>query len=162
MISHLQTLISRELDALGREVRLYPDDDSLWKAVPGCPNSGGNLTLHLVGNLRHFIGAQLGKTGYVRNRDAEFSTRGGISRDELLRLIDAARAEVGTTLSNLDPSVLSQLHLAPGDRKIETGLWLLHLAVHLGYHLGQLDYHRRAVTGDSTGVDAMSLQPLVR
>lgn len=161
MISYLQTLISRELDALGREVRLYPDDDSPWKVVPGCPNTGGNLTLHLVGNLRHFIGAQLGKTGYVRNRDAEFSTRGGISRDELLKLIDAARTEVRATLSALDPSVLSQPHIAPGDRKIETGLWLTHLAVHLGYHLGQIDYHRRAVTGNTAGADALPLQPLV-
>jgi hypothetical protein len=161
MIPHLQTLISRELDALAREVRQYPDDGSLWKAVPGCPNTGGNLTLHLVGNLRHFIGAQLGKTGYVRNRDAEFATRGGITRNELLKLIDSARTEVRGTLSGLDPAVLDRLHDAPGDRKIETGLWLMHLAVHLGYHLGQIDYHRRAVTGDSASVDALSLQPLV-
>ena len=162
MIPHLQTLIARELDALMREVRLYPNDESPWKVVPGCPNTGGNLTLHLVGNLRHFIGAQLGHTGYVRNREAEFSTRGGVSRDDLVKLIDAARTDVRTTLSALDPAVLSQLHAAPGDRKIETGLWLMHLAVHLGYHLGQIDYHRRAVTGNSAGVEALPLQPLVR
>ena len=162
MIPNLQTLIARELDALAREVRLYPDDESPWKVVLGCPNSGGNLTLHLVGNLRHFIGARLGKTGYVRDRDAEFSTRGGISRDGLLRLIDDARTEVRSTLASLDAAVLNQLHLAPADRQIETGLWLMHLAVHLGYHLGQIDYHRRAVTGNSAGVDALSLDPLVR
>jgi hypothetical protein len=161
MIPHLQTLFSRELDALAREVRLYPDDESPWKSVPGCPNTGGNLTLHLVGNLRHFIGAQLGSTGYVRNRDAEFSTRGGISRNELLTLIEAARTDVSASLSALDPSTLSRPLVAPGDRKIETGLWLMHLAVHLGYHLGQIDYHRRTVTGDSSGVDALPLQPLV-
>ena len=161
MISHLQTLISRELDALVREVRLYPDDDSPWKSVPGCPNTGGNLTLHLVGNLRHFIGAKLGDTGYVRDRDAEFSTCGGLSRNDLLRLIEAARTEVSRTLSALTPSVLSQPHMAPGDRKIETGLWLMHLAVHLGYHLGQIDYHRRAVTADAASADALPLQPLV-
>ena len=162
MIPNLQTLLARELDALAREVRLYPDDESPGKVVPGCPNTGGNLTLHLVGNLRHFIGAQLGKTGYVRNREAEFSARGGVSRDELVKLIDAAQSEVRTTLSGLDPAVLSELHSAPGDRKIETGLWLMHLAVHLGYHLGQIDYHRRTVTGNSAGVDALPLQPLVR
>jgi hypothetical protein len=161
MIPHLQTLISRELDALGREVQLYPDDESPWNAVAGCPNTGGNLTLHLVGNLRHFIGAVFGSTGYVRNRDAEFSTRGGMSRDELLKLIAAARSEVSATLSKLDASVLDKPHMAPGDRKIETGLWLMHLAVHLGYHLGQIDYHRRTVTGDAAGADALPLQPLV-
>src|SRR5262245_43363308 len=158
MIPHLQTLISRELDALAREVRQYPDDGSLWKAVPGCPNTGGNLTLHLVGNLRHFIGAELGNTGYVRNRDAEFATRGGITRDELLKLIASARTAVPATLSTLDPAVLGRIHDAPGNRKIETGLWLMHLAVHLGYHLGQIDYHRRAATGDTSSVDALPLQ----
>ena len=162
MIPNLQTLFARELDALAREVRLYPDDESPWKVVPGCPNTGGNLTLHLVGNLRHFIGAELGKTGYVRNRELEFSARGGVSRDELVTLIDAARSEVRSSLAALDPALLGQLHNAPSDRKIELGLWLTHLAVHLGYHLGQIDYHRRTVTGNSAGVDALPLQALVR
>ena len=160
MIPHLQTLFIRELDTLAREVSLYPDDESLWKAVPGCPNPGGNLVAHLAGNLRHFVGARYGGTGYVRDRDAEFSVR-GLSRDELLKLIGAARSEVGATLAALDPSVLSETHVAPGDRKVNTGLWLMHLAVHLGYHLGQIDYHRRTVTGNPAGVDAMPLQPLV-
>jgi len=161
MIPHLQTLFIRELDTLAREVSLYPDDESLWKAVPGCPNSGGNLVMHLAGNLRHFIGARYGATGYVRDRDAEFSAR-GLSRDELLKLIGAARSEVAATLAALDPSVLSESYVAPGDRKVETGLWLIHLAVHLGYHLGQIDYHRRTVTKNHAGADALPLQPLVR
>ncbi len=162
MIPHLQTLISRELDALAREIRLYPDDGSPWTIVPGCPNSGGNLTLHLVGNLRHFIGAGLGKTGYVRNRDAEFGTRGGVSRDELLTLIDQANVDVAATFAKLEPSVLTELYVAPGDRKIETGLFLMHLAVHLGYHLGQIDYHRRTVTGNAASAETLPIQPLVR
>jgi hypothetical protein len=119
MIPHLQTLFSRELDALAREVRLYPDDESPWKPVPGCPNTGGNLTLHLVGNLRHFIGAQLGSTGYVRNRDAEFSTRGGISRNELLTLIEAARTDVSASLSALDPSISAGLTWPRGIEKLK-------------------------------------------
>jgi len=160
MIPYLQTLFARELDTLSREVSLYPDDESLWKGVPGCPNPGGNLVMHLAGNLRHFIGARLGGTGYVRDRDAEFSVR-GLSRDELQKLIGAARSEVGATLSRLNPSALGEPHVAPGDRTIETGLWLVHLAVHLGYHLGQIDYHRRTVTGNPAGADAMPLQPLV-
>jgi len=160
MIAYLQALFARELDTLSREVSLYPNDESLWKAVPGCPNPGGNLVMHLAGNLRHFIGARLGNTGYVRDRDAEFSVR-GLSRDDLQKLIGAARSEVAATLAALDPSVLGEPHIAPGDRKIGTGLWLVHLAVHLGYHLGQIDYHRRTVTGNPAGADAMPLQPLV-
>jgi hypothetical protein len=162
MLPHLQTLFARELDALAREVSLYPDDASPWKAVPGCPNSGGNLVAHLVGNLRHFIGAHYGKTGYVRNRDLEFSVR-GLSRDELLELIAAAKSEVGATLTALalDPGALREPFVAPGNRTIDSELWLMHLAVHLGYHLGQIDYHRRTVTGDASGADALPLQALV-
>ena len=70
----------RDIETLGREVALYPDDASLWAERPGLPNTGGNLTLHLVGNVRHFIGALLGDKGYVRNREHEFGARAGHTR----------------------------------------------------------------------------------
>jgi len=159
MLSHLETLFLRDLDGLRAEVELYPDDDTPWQAVPGCPNSGGNLVLHLVGNLRHFIGAKFGGTGYLRNRDAEFSTT-GLSRQELVGLVDKARSEVATTLGSLDPAVLAAPCELPGNRVTVTGLWLMHLSVHLGYHLGQLDYHRRTVTGNPASAGMLPLQPL--
>lgn len=156
MLAELSKLTLRDLDGLASEVRLYPDDVTLWQAVPGCPNSGGTLVLHLVGNLRHFVGAVLGGTGYVRHREAEFSTR-GLSRAELLALIGSARAEVGEALEKLDPAVLATTYpVTLGDRSLPTGLFLLHLAVHLGYHLGQIDYHRRAATGDPTSAGVIS------
>ncbi len=160
MIPDLMAVISRDLDALRRELDLYPDDASVWSTVKGQPNSAGTLVLHLIGNLRHFIGTTLGTTGFVRNRDAEFSTR-DVPRAELLSLIDTTRGEVMTTLRGLSPlSAGETFPLQMNGMSLRTTGMLLHLATHLSYHLGQVDYHRRALTGDATGANAMSLQPL--
>ena len=160
MLSDLSLLFVRELDALRREVELYPTDADLWREVPGLPNSGGTLTLHLVGNLRSFIGATLGQTGYVRDRDAEFSLR-GMSRPELSALIAAARREVADTMRSLDVSALpTEFPVAVGGVSLPTELFLLHLLSHLGYHLGQIDYHRRASTGDAASAQTLPLREL--
>jgi hypothetical protein len=161
MLTDLHTLFLRDIDGLRAQIELYPDDESPWKIVEGCPNTGGTLVLHLVGNLRHFIGATFGGTGYVRDRDAEFATR-GVSRQDLLVLVAAARSEVSATLSALDPPVLSAPCDLPRGRLSTTGLWLMHLGGHLAYHLGQLDYHRRTVTGNSASANMLPLDPLVR
>ena len=161
MLPHHLAILQRDLDGLASEIRLYPDDESLWRVVPGCPNAGGNLALHLVGNLRHFIGAKLGHTSYQRDREAEFSARGA-SRQELLMLVAAAKAEVSATLSALDQSALDVMMTlpGPGDRVATTGIWLMHLVAHLGYHLGQIDYHRRTITGDAAGANMLSVPAL--
>jgi uncharacterized damage-inducible protein DinB len=162
MLSDLLLILERDLDGLRAQIERYPDDASLWQASPGGPNAGGTLVLHLAGNLRHFVGAQLGGTGYVRQREAEFTSR-GLSRQELLALVASARTEVRDTLSRLDPAALERPTTLPGGGEaVPTRLWLLHLATHLAYHLGQLDFHRRAVTGDSSGAGAVSVRALSR
>lgn len=159
-IAILRTLFKRELAALRREIEAYPDDEALWKPVPGVPNVGGTLALHLAGNLQHFFGAILGKDGYVRDRDAEFARR-NVSRAEILRGLDDALASVEKTLALMDDLDL-QLPYPEliAKKKVNTGLWLSHLVVHLGYHMGQLDYHRRSATKDERGIDAVSVREL--
>lgn len=153
-------LINRELTSLRDELLAYPDEADLWKVPKGVPNSAGNLALHLVGNLRFFIGTQLGATGYVRDRDGEFSKR-GIPRAEIVRSIETTADEVTRTLATLDPSVLDKpFPVEIGGNRIQTGLWLQHLASHLAYHLGQVDYHRRMVTGSSVSVGAIPVPPI--
>lgn len=160
MLTALSTLFLREVDALGREVELYPTDAAVWKEIPGLPNSGGTLVLHLVGNLRSFIGGTLGQTGYVRDREAEFSVR-GTPRSGLLELVAAARSEVAGALRDLDDSRLpAQFPVAVGGVSLPTELFLLHLLSHLGYHLGQIDYHRRASTGDSASAHTLPVRAL--
>ncbi len=160
MLDHLRTLFARDIQTLRTELGLYPDDALLWKKVPGFPNTGGNLALHLIGNLRHFIGAQLGGTGYVRDREREFSAT-GLSRASLQEQAALASAEVEKALSSLDPARLAEPFSLPAyGKSVRTGLFLLHLSTHLAFHLGQLDYHRRVVTSDATGAGAVSLSPL--
>jgi hypothetical protein len=154
----LGLILARDLTTLRAEVLSYPDDDTLWVVPPGAPNAGGTLVLHLCGNLRHFIGGVLGGSGYVRDREAEFSTR-GTTRARLAALVHITAAEVALALESVNPASLeAAIQIGPTSMPMQRGL--LHLAAHLGYHLGQLDYHRRIVTGDARGVGAMGLPPL--
>jgi uncharacterized damage-inducible protein DinB len=139
----LQQLYERDLSKLKDEIGLYADDSDLWKTDGAITNSAGNLTLHLIGNLRHFFGAVLGDTEYVRDRDKEFSD-GGVSREELLAGIDQAAADVKSTLDRLTDEDLEKTYpIEVFGHPMTTEYFLIHLATHLNYHLGQINYHRR-------------------
>ncbi len=160
LTTYLTAIISRELRALSREIRSFPDDETLWRRPPGVTNSAGTLALHLTGNLRHFVGAKLGATGYRRDRQAEFSQR-GLSREELARQVEETVSVVESVLPQVTTETLAQdFPEAVGGQTIRTDEFLLHLATHLAYHLGQLDYHRRLVTGESGQSGAMTVKEL--
>lgn len=152
----IAAVISRELRTIERELNAYQNDDQVWALPAGLPNSGGTLALHAAGNLRHFIGTVLGGGSYVRDRDAEFSRR-DVPRAELVDGLQQAETAVRSTLSDLDPAKFAEPYPIPvANRRVNTGEFLTHLATHLAYHAGQLDFHRRVVTGDVTGVGAVS------
>ena len=152
----LRAVIIRELESFAREIELFPDDQLVWQTVPGITNSSGNLALHVAGNLQHFVGHVLGGTGYVRNRDAEFARRTG-SRAEVVAEITRAREVVSTVLGRLSDDALDRTYPEPiQGRQLSTGTFLVHLATHLAFHLGQVGYLRRALTGDSTSAGAVS------
>lgn len=160
LMTSLELIIRRDLTTVRREVDAYPDERLLWAAVPGLANSGGVLVRHICGNLQHFIGAVLGHTGYQRNRDAEF-TGAPDSRATLLADIDRTIASVTATLPRVNSAQLAAEYPLPiVDHQLETERFLVHLAVHLGFHLGQLDYHRRAVTGQPASVAPMGASSL--
>lgn len=141
----LAELFERDLHKLQAELRLYPSDEAVWRLTGDIANSAGTLCLHLVGNLQHFIGATLGRTGYVRDRDQEFAAR-GIPRAELLAALDETSRIVCITLSQIDDRALDQTFpLQKHDQWVRTDHMLLHLFGHLSYHLGQVNYHRRLV-----------------
>ena len=157
----LRCLLVRELEGFRREVALFPTDELLWRCAPGVTNPAGNLALHVAGNLRHFVGASLGSTGYVRNRDAEFSTRSG-TRGHLDVELQAAIGAVMTTLAGLDDAALQQpMPGAPNAMVVRTGMFLLHLVAHTAFHLGQVGYLRRLLTGDPTSAGPVPLDVLV-
>lgn len=144
----LKTIFNRDLTKLRTEIASYKQDANLWKIEKDIANPAGNLCLHLVGNLNTYIGAILGNSGYIRNRDLEFSAR-NIPKEELLQKIDETIKVVEHVLDTLTPEQLKeeypQLVLA---EKTTTEFFLVHLATHLTYHLGQVNYHRRLIDSD--------------
>jgi len=160
MVEDVRKLLVRELRAFAREVEMFPDDLSLFRTAPGVTNSAGNLALHVCGNLRHFVGAVLGGTGYVRNRDLEFQARSG-RRADVARQLHETAAIVTNTLGQLSPETLDKPYPQPvADLELPCGLFLVHLAVHLSFHLGQAGYLRRILTGDGRSSGPVSLKEL--
>ena len=161
MLKELEALYLREVAALERELDLYPDDSSIWKELPGLPNPAGTLFLHLSGSLQYFFGAVLGKSGYVRDRAAEFSRR-GVSRDEIKQELSRAKQGISAAFANLTEDMLGQVFpVQYADAKLSTQLTLLQFLSHLAYHLGQIDYHRRIVTGNPASANAIAAPVLV-
>lgn len=145
LIQTLQKLFSRDLEKLKQEISLYKVENKIWAIEEGIANSAGNLCLHLIGNLNTYIGAELGKTDYVRNRELEFSLK-DIPRQELISKIDDTIIVVKGALDSLKEEELeNEYQLLVFAEKTSTGYFLVHLAVHLGYHLGQINYHRRLI-----------------
>ncbi len=136
-------LFQRDLDKLKVEIQAYKLEKSLWLLEEGIGNSAGNLCLHIVGNLNHFIGAVLGNTGYIRQRDLEFSLK-NVECSELIKQVDSVINVVEETLSALTYKDLQKEYpIRVFGEAMTTEFFLTHLTTHLTYHLGQINYHRR-------------------
>lgn len=160
-LDDVRRLLVREVDAFLREVALFPSDALLWQVVPGVLNPAGTLALHVAGNLQHFVGAVLGGSGYVRDRNAEFAVRNW-TRDRVAFELRAARDAVETTLPRVEADTLTELYAAaPNNLAIRTDMFLMHLVAHTAMHLGQAGYIRRVVTGDVTSANPVPLPPIV-
>ena len=139
----LPQIYERDLATLKNEVEKYSNAADLWVVDGDIANSAGNLTLHIVGNLQHFIGGVLGGSGYVRDRDREFSDR-DVPREELVASIDETRKAPRETFAKLtDEDMAGDYPIEVFGEPMTTGYFLVHLATHLNYHLGQVNYHRR-------------------
>lgn len=143
IIESLRSLYNRDLNKLKTEIEAYQYEENLWKIDKNISNSAGNLCLHLVGNLNHFIGAQLGNTGYVRHRELEFSLK-DIPKAELIAKVESTISMIDSVLGQLPEEDLKKEYpLVVFEDKMTTDYFLIHLVAHLDYHLGQINYHRR-------------------
>jgi uncharacterized damage-inducible protein DinB len=144
----LKILFDRDLKRLITEIEQYNTDADIWKIKGQINNSAGNLCLHLVGNLNTYIGKELGKTGYVRNRELEFSSK-NVPRQELIQKIENTIEIINETLKNFDENLLeAEYPILVFDEKTSNEYLLVHLITHLTYHLGQINYHRRLIEND--------------
>ena len=138
-------IFTRELNKLKIEIESYRNEAAIWRTDKEIKNAAGNLCLHLVGNLNTYIGAVLGDTGYVRHREQEFQLK-DIPRAKLVTMIERTITAIQTTLDRLPPAQLEDEYpLIVLEAKTTTGFMLVHLATHLGYHLGQINYVRRTL-----------------
>jgi uncharacterized damage-inducible protein DinB len=136
-------LFERDLAKLKQEIAAYTNETDLWKTQDGIANSAGNLCLHLVGNLKHFVGKILGGVAYERNREKEFSDK-DVPKEQLLKGVDEAKEAVTGTLSKLSAEDIDKIYsINVFGYEMTTEYFLIHLYGHLNYHLGQINYHRR-------------------
>jgi hypothetical protein len=145
LAAELASLFVRDLGRLADELRAFPDTEALWTTAPGVTNAAGTLALHLEGNLREYVGRQLGGIAYARDRPLEFSAR-DVEPAELIRRIESTREIVGQVVGALGAAALDATHPEQYDgAAFSTRQFLVHLFGHLGYHLGQVNVVRRIV-----------------
>ncbi len=145
VIDSLKKLFDRDLDKLKNELSNYKVESSLWVVKKNISNSAGNLALHIIGNLNHFIGGVLGENGYVRDRDAEFTNK-DVPVNDLLQNIDEVKTTIYNTLEGVsEEELLENFPINVFGYEMTTLFFLIHLHSHLTYHLGQINYHRRLI-----------------
>lgn len=148
MQQSLLQLFQRDIQKLYKEIELYEVESHLWEILDGTSNSGGNLALHLMGNLNTYFGKNLGNTGYIRNREAEFAHK-NIPKEILLKSIEEVNQVVSKVLSTLTDEQMEAIY--PENvlgYEMTTEYFLIHLHGHLTYHTGQINYHRRFMYHD--------------
>jgi uncharacterized damage-inducible protein DinB len=145
MLDDLVTLFDRNLGLLLQELNLFRDEARLWQTTGTIKNTAGNLCLHLVGNLNTYIGKNLGHLPYTRDRDAEFSRR-GVPKQTLIEMVEETKQRVHTALAAMQTEQLDETYVENVmGYEMTTRYFLLHLLSHLSYHLGQINYIRRAL-----------------
>src|SRR5215213_7221043 len=127
-----------QLEVLSDEVKKLAEpltEEQFWKKPIDPGNSFGHLVLHLTGNLSHFAGARLGGTGYVRDREREFTETQVPTKAEALARLDEAVATFQRVVRELPPERLAQPH--PDAQMGTVASSLVRLVAHFALHRGQ-------------------------
>jgi hypothetical protein len=160
-LHYVEKLLVRDLRGMQREINAFPDDASVWETPPAVSNCAGILAMHGCGNLNHFIGHLLGGTDYVRDREKEFSIQ-HLTRAEISTEFDQTIQTLESVMPRIDPARLGEDFPLPiAGHTLNTQLFLMHLSVHLAFHLGQLGYLRRFLTGSNTSTHPVMPTELV-
>jgi len=143
LIQELKELFIRDLNKLKDELSFYSGVSNLYRIENEIKNSAGNLTLHLCGNLKHFIGATLNNTGYVRDRDKEFSNKKKFPSDLIVNVVETIDVVESYFDTVKEEDLSKPFPIKVFKEEMTTQQMLIHLYGHLNYHLGQINYHRR-------------------
>jgi uncharacterized damage-inducible protein DinB len=121
-------------------------DDQFWQNPYSYGNSVGHLVLHLTGNLSYYIGARIAETGYVRNRDLEFTESRRPAKAEVLHKLDDTIAMVIATIERQGEAGWTLPYAA--EREPDAGdrfTAFLRCATHFYHHVGQINYLCREI-----------------
>jgi hypothetical protein len=123
-----------------RELAMPLTDAQFWQKPFSYGNSFGHLVLHLTGNLNYYIGAQIAKTGYVRDRPREFNDPKPPSKDIALSRFDDAVSMVLKTIHAQSPEDWFVEYSGVGtDAKNRLDM-VVQCAAHMQHHIGQMIY----------------------
>ena len=143
----ISTAFANEYRTHAAELHKWVDplsDVQFWRNPYSYGNSVGHLVLHLTGNLSYYIGARVAETGYVRNRDLEFTESRRPSKDDVLRKFDEAIAMVIATVERQSPSDWTLPYSAEREPEAKDRFTIfLHCVVHFYHHVGQIKYLSR-------------------
>ena len=143
--SMLVSFYERDLRKVIEELNQFKNEADLWRTQGSVKNSSGNLVLHLIGGMNYHIGANMGHTGYVRDREQEFS-RKGVERKVLVDQLETLMAMIGKTVNAMTPEDMEAEYPMVFDGEKRTNSYMLvQLLAHLNYHLGQVNYLRRII-----------------
>ena len=135
----------RDIRRLIEEVNLFSNEEDLWRTQGSVKNSGGNLVLHIIGGMNYLIGTTLAQTGYVRDRNQEF-TQKGVPRKDLVTQLQQLIPMITATLIAFTADRMEEMYpFMFDDMNVPNSYVLVQLLAHLNYHLGQVNYLRRVL-----------------
>ena len=123
-----------------RELAAPLAEKQFWTKPYAYGNSFGHLVLHLTGNLNYYIGAQIANTGYVRDRQREFTEPNPPAKEEALKQLDAAVAMVMETVRSQSSADWAKAYSAVGTNCGNRLDMVLQCAAHMQHHIGQMIY----------------------
>ena len=145
-MADLSTTISSDLasyyEFVAAQVHKWVDpltQEQFWRNPYSYGNSAGHLILHLTGNLNYYIGARVAETGYIRNRDQEFSESGKLEKQQVLEAFDKTITMVVATIRKQESADWLRPYTAerePGAS--ERFMIFLRCAGHAYHHVGQI------------------------
>jgi len=141
----LASFYERDLRKMIDEINSFKNEENIWQTHGVIKNSCGNLASHVTGGLNYYIGAILANTGYVRNRNLEFTIK-DVPRKEIVAQLEALIQMIRTTLESFDQERMETEFPLEFDNARNSHTYVLtQLLVHLNYHLGQVNYLRRTL-----------------
>lgn len=132
-------------------------DTEVWQKPNDSLNSVGNLILHICGNMTQYIISSLGEDEDERNRDAEFQTKGGLTKKELLKKLENTVNTAKRVIFDASPEQWVKIRSVQGFSFSGVGV-VMHAVEHYSYHTGQIAFWVKLLKNKDLGFyDGMDL-----